>query len=287
MDKRDVQRLLKKQDDYVEDLTQALRNDLEALFGTVQRRVIAEVQANLEFAEGRAQASVKNRRELLRIANRIKRVAKELGAAEVVDEFVRGFDGSLVYFERSLQQISETLDVPLTPVRDAETLATLNGVKLATGQSVDKAIGVMIAEAQRSLLMSVGVIEFGDLVERLAKTFGRGLAEAETLAATALSVFLRTNADLQMQHLEESFPGLQIRYVYLGPDDKFTRPFCDELLDRTAKKAMTREEIAKLDNGQLPDVMVTCGGFNCRHSWVMDALTMASLRPVEPPAETA
>lgn len=52
-------------------------------------------------------------------------------------------------------------------------------------------------------------------------------------------------------------------YVYLGPDDRVTRPFCEALVG----KWLTREEIDMLDNQQMGDCFVTRGGFNCRHSW--------------------
>ena len=52
-----------------------------------------------------------------------------------------------------------------------------------------------------------------------------------------------------------------------------TRPFCERLLksDRT----YTREEIDRMNNGQIPNVFVTCGGFSCRHQWVLSALAPA------------
>jgi hypothetical protein len=45
--------------------------------------------------------------------------------------------------------------------------------------------------------------------------------------------------------------------------DALVRPFCREHLGRV----YTRDEIAELDNGQLPNVLLTGGGYNCRHVW--------------------
>lgn len=54
------------------------------------------------------------------------------------------------------------------------------------------------------------------------------------------------------------------KFRYIGPDDKITRVFCREHLD----KEYTAEEIGRLDNGQGLDVMAYGGGWNCRHDWV-------------------
>lgn len=41
------------------------------------------------------------------------------------------------------------------------------------------------------------------------------------------------------------------------------RPFCETWIG----KVRTREAIAEIDNEQLPDSLVTGGGYNCRHRW--------------------
>lgn len=52
-------------------------------------------------------------------------------------------------------------------------------------------------------------------------------------------------------------------FEYRGPDDSANRPFCDKHVG----KIYTREEIEKLDNGQTSNVMLTGGGYRCRHHW--------------------
>jgi len=53
--------------------------------------------------------------------------------------------------------------------------------------------------------------------------------------------------------------GLQ-HYIYTGPRDGITRPFCKELVG----KVLTEDQIKKLGNGSS---LINGGGFNCRHSW--------------------
>ena len=57
-------------------------------------------------------------------------------------------------------------------------------------------------------------------------------------------------------------------FQYVGPDDSANRKFCDT----HTGKVYTREEIERLDNGQTSNVMLTAGGYRCRHH----------LRPVKP-----
>lgn len=52
-------------------------------------------------------------------------------------------------------------------------------------------------------------------------------------------------------------------FEYVGPRDRVTRPFCRARVD----KVFSRDEIDRMDNGQLPDVFITGGGHNCRHHW--------------------
>lgn len=66
-------------------------------------------------------------------------------------------------------------------------------------------------------------------------------------------------------------PTNPVAYLYLGPDEdviapggyRLPRPFCDALID----KWLTMEEIAALDNQQIPDAIISRGGYNCRHQW--------------------
>lgn len=70
-------------------------------------------------------------------------------------------------------------------------------------------------------------------------------------------------------------------YVYIGPQDDRTRSHC-----KTAEeKAWSRAQIDKLSNQQLPNVFLTCGGYNCRHHW--QAISAALARQIGLPLATA
>lgn len=51
------------------------------------------------------------------------------------------------------------------------------------------------------------------------------------------------------------------KYIYLGPNDKITRPFCSKYLNQIK----TEVEWRKLNNGQIGSAWDMQGGYNCRH----------------------
>lgn len=257
------------QDQAVEDLTGQFRKGLDDAFKQVLLRVSGELQRSIDFVGDGPEDRVKNRRELRRIARLIDKYSNAAGVPDMLNEFTSGFESTLPLFDDVLSAISASIKTPLVVKRTAQDLLALEGVKDATKMSLDSAIEVMISQAKRNLLFQVGALDFEATVERIQRTFDKGIAEAQTLAATGLTMYTRTNADQNFKRIEQSFPDAAILYKYDGPKDKLTRPFCAALLKRTAKAGLTREQIDKLDNGQIQDVFLSCGGFNCRHQWVL------------------
>ncbi len=261
-----AQKPIKAQDQYIDDLTGALKKDLERLFEQIKIKVAGQMQREIDFGAG---PTPTNRRELRKIANSIGKMAKSMGADQVLAEFAGGFEGTLPYFDQILDTISATLKTPLMRKRSETDLQVLEGVKEASRQSVEASLEVMVAQAKRSMLSRVAALDFEETVSSISQVFGKGIAEAETLAATGLTMYARTNAEQNFKAIEKEFPGLDLRYRYEGPDDKLTRRFCDRLLAKSKKEGLTRAQIDKLSNGQLPNVFISGGGFNCRHQFIL------------------
>lgn len=55
------------------------------------------------------------------------------------------------------------------------------------------------------------------------------------------------------------------KYIYLGPNDSLTRPFCNKYLNQIKTEAEWR----KLDNGQVGSAWDMQGGYNCRHQLIL------------------
>lgn len=95
------------------------------------------------------------------------------------------------------------------------------------------------------------------LVKNLAQAIDRSRAQAQTLFDTQTSIAGRQIIAAETQASEQA-------YLYVGPVDGVVRPFCLEQLGMVR----SRPSIDALDNGQLPNVFLTGGGYNCRHSWM-------------------
>ena len=95
------------------------------------------------------------------------------------------------------------------------------------------------------------------LVDDLTRIFDSAESRTITLYDTAVSIFGR---QVEAEHAGDD---ATTPFVYMGPVDTKTRDFCL----RHVGKVYTRAEIDALDNGQLNNVFLTGGGYNCRHVW--------------------
>ena len=97
--------------------------------------------------------------------------------------------------------------------------------------------------------------------KELRNRFGTTAAsQIKTEVNTSLMAFNRTVTVNKAIDL-----GFEL-FIYIGPDDKITRPFCKHLLDKNPA-IYTIKEIKAMKNGQDLDVFTFGGGYNCRHGW--------------------
>jgi hypothetical protein len=108
---------------------------------------------------------------------------------------------------------------------------------------------------------SIGERSFTDYVDIISDSIESADLKkyAYTFANTSMQMFYR-----DVSHVSAEKTGWD-NYIYAGPEDGKTRQFCESLL--RDDKTYSREEIDAMDNGQLPDVFATGGGYNCRHNW--------------------
>jgi hypothetical protein len=95
-------------------------------------------------------------------------------------------------------------------------------------------------------------------------------AQAETLVGTAFNAIDR---GVTAGTVDASDPD--IVYLYIGPSpddgDRITRKTCIHIVN----KYFTRDQISRMENGQIADVFLHGGGWNCRHSWQPLSLEVA------------
>lgn len=102
-----------------------------------------------------------------------------------------------------------------------------------------------------------GARDVDSILADLADILDGSEARIRTLYDTSVSIFGRQVEALQAGDAPEAV------FAYMGPADMKTRAFCEQHVG----KVFTRAEIDALDNGQIDNVFLTGGGYNCRHVW--------------------
>lgn len=140
-------------------------------------------------------------------------------------------------------------------VGQIDTLAAFKDLRLAELLE----LGDDVADAlQRATLDGViGSRGVADLVDDLEDALDVTKRQARTIYDTSISTFGRAARQIH------STGDPDEQFFYAGPADGAVRPFCRERVGRV----FTRQQISQMRNGQLPNVMMTGGGFNCRHQW--------------------
>lgn len=254
-----------------DSLIGAFEEHLRALVARAQARVVGILQKRMVIEDGVILQTPGNMRVLRKLNDIFIRELDAVGYPRLVEAFVGEFRGQLTYLQDTMDYLSEAMKTPLKPLDWTEADRNiLAGFQQSAAVSLESAMETAAATAMTRSLFTVGGLPFGDLVQTLAEKYNASIARARTLADTGMSVFYRTASDRAFQHIEGDLPEQTLRYRYVGPDDLVTRPFCHDLLARTAETPLTRDQIDDLNNGQIPNVWFSGGGWSCRHTFLLD-----------------
>lgn len=140
---------------------------------------------------------------------------------------------------------------------DKETVDALIGIQSNKATNTLERFGI---DVQSQVMTSVIAGQKPDL-RKIQKDLTPKLeANLRTEIGTAVMAFNRTVTALKAEEL-----GLNL-FLYVGPDDKVTRPFCHRVLVKNPP-IYTREEIDAMPAQQGLSVFTYGGGYNCRHHW--------------------
>lgn len=138
---------------------------------------------------------------------------------------------------------------------DVDALAAMKEIRLAQLLQVGEDIAVQLWRV--TLDGVLGTRPVLDLVDDIADALDISERQARTLYDTMTSTFSRQVGQIGTTgEPDEAF-------LYVGPDDDKTREFCKERVDQV----FSRKAIEEMDNGQMPNPMLTGGGYNCRHQF--------------------
>lgn len=254
----------------IDDLTEGFRSELAAMIEGAKARVVGRLQESLTIKGKKIGSTRANMKALREVARMLREELAKAGVRELIEEFGATFAQQLPLFEEIIDLIGSQAGKRFSVDWKAADLDLFASRRLTVESGLETIIESAALAAQRRVMFTAGGLPFGDLVEALNAGMRVPVAEAVTLAETSQAAFWRTITDQGLKQIEKDLPKGAIRYRFEGPRDKLTRPFCKKLLTRTKRRGLTREQIDALDNGQLPDVFHTAGGYRCRHQWVAE-----------------
>lgn len=270
-----VRDTLDGQNRYIDNMVEWYRTELSGMVASAQARLLAKLAEKLVIDGGRVLQTPGNMRILRSLDDLLMQALNKAGFRALTDEFVMSFNGHLPYMEQMLEAISETLKTPLPKAKlTATDVSILESQQISASEGLSTIVEMAGTAAKRRAMFSVAAAPFADIVDQIATTLNRSIGEAVTLAETSQVMFARTTTDRAFRQIETGLKKGTVQYGLDHPMDKLTRPFCKRLIMQARSgKTWTREQIEQMDNGQLPNPMITFGGYNCRGSWTIKGLS--------------
>lgn len=262
-----TQQVIAAQHEQIDEALDELQQATEKSSRKAEGALLAWLLAALVIKNGVIQRSPANVRTARSIPKRFNALMSRSGFDAAVGKFLLTMTDQTDVFSEILAQ---SLHMKM-PEFTAQQVAYLQELK-------EQAVLGLLNEAEdvgRRLM--AGVLNFmgqptGDLSESLGDLGAALPARVRTVAETAVTTYFRTIADLGYEIVRKQHPDLKLRFTYAGPRDERNRPFCARLKAQVAEgQTWTREEINNMDNGQIGNVFITCGGYGCRHQWLGQA----------------
>lgn len=254
----------KRHNDWIDKQTANFEELVAQITERAHARVIARLAARLgedklRGSVGSSRAEVKLFRQ---ISSMIDNEMRALGIDDAAEMFVQEFG----YQAKFLEETFDLLGLPRVKLTAAQRSASLVALQDASHGALLDTVKATATLAQRDILAQAGRVTFDELANLVSVRAKRSLEEAKGLADTAMVTYHRSLNATAMEAIEAQMGVL--RYRFFGPKDKFNRPFCAAILNKPSK-TYTRKQIDEMSNGQLPEPFLTCGGYRCRHQWLM------------------
>lgn len=263
--------------DQLDHRTDAVLNSFDTKFSSIlsktQVHTSLKLRAKLDLTPaGDVKATAANLRVIKALPSIFKQTLSSEGYDDLLTHFSNEFNGGLPTLDGILSDITNNYQIKPVTFTDAD-LSYFDQIKQGAVINLDDAVNQAANAARSNTLFSVGGRPFDKVAVSIAERLHVALGEANTMAATGISSFYRTIANRGFEKIEESLGGKRsLEYTYVGPpaSDRFIRPFCQRLMTMASGgRTWNRGQIDKMNNGQLLDVFVTGGGYNCRHQWIV------------------
>lgn len=259
----DLNEIHRRQDQFYDSMIDAFTEHLRGVVTMAQAKMAGYLQASLTTTAGKIDRTLGNLRVVRTLDDRFMEFLDESGYSALLSAYVTSFAGEKAFLQETLQYLG------YDPVAfTASDLKVFGSLQLNAVTSMTTVAEAAAGTAMQQALFSIGGLKFAGLVQSLASKIDASLPRIRTIAETSMTTYYRTLTDQAFQKIEKDLPELDQRYRYSGPLDSRNRPFCRHL--ENVDKAYSRAEIDQMNNGMLPNVFLSCGGWNCRHVWILD-----------------
>ena len=250
----------------IKDLTQQAK-DASGEMATLIRARRDQLRAEVQAERAVERAFKKAQTELI---STIKKAVESLGPQAVLNAnddqllellLASGLDETVDTFITHQQTIRDAVDKTLQASNLDLSIVGAQVDTLGAQNIIDIFEGLILSSVKQSMRTSLTDLlvnvplntVMSNLQKNMKKAEGRQLTEIKT----KLSQYGRSITALAAEAADID------HFLYTGPNDGITRPFCDALVN----KVVTSQQMRRLDNGQGLSVITSGGGYNCRHSW--------------------
>ena len=252
----------------IEDLSRQA-NSQTGVIAKLTRSKVEQLRAELKAEESFAKALKKSRGEIVDALNnalnlidpstlasmsndQLTHLILQSGLGGVIDTFIDQQDRIRDSIGASLNAVDPTFNFnsiasQVDTLQIQNTNAVFDEIIIPTYQK-------SIRESLRNIALEVPIsTAMSNLQIALSKSEGSALTEVRT----KISQYGRS-----VTAVAATAAGLS-NYLYTGPRDGITRPFCRALINLVVDD----KQMKRLDNDQGLAVITSGGGYNCRHSW--------------------
>lgn len=259
--------------DVIDGATASFLKDLDRTLGRMNTRVQGFI-GDLEAGE-RLATSARNLARATNAQAQLEEMLLEAGYREDTQKLIAAYDRVAALSRAGLS--AGGIDEPFSEL-EARVLTSLKDVDLSRWQILGDELTNQIQASMLDAVVSGSTVrELQDAIEAQLRGIDGNdpaiLGRSKTLANTLTHSFDRTVTNRKAQAA-----GIDT-FIYLGPDDSITRPFCAAVLHGEGDAEFgipavdgdppiyEADEISQMDNGTGLPVFQYGGGYNCRHKF--------------------
>jgi hypothetical protein len=233
-----------------EEAVARFKKDLVVLLSAVKDYLERAIKAAETDPDGRLTSGGVNHELAVKLGKQFAEILRGLGYDDALRDLIDAFESVAAETDAA---VTDRLGVSLSA-------ASHGGLEAFVSGAIESLIAIAGKAAERLrdvlLLAATSHMPREEALQALADAVGGRLSEARTIAETTLMAFHRKVLTTQSEDA-----GTDL-FVYTGPDDDLTRPFCERHVDRV----YTTGDLDDEDNGtDLQPTSEFLGGFNCRH----------------------